>query len=34
MFETWTPAVLSLMNSRSAIRLFVWPSTSSARTSR
>ena len=34
MFETWTPAVLSLMNSCSAMRRLVWPSTSSARTSR
>jgi hypothetical protein len=30
MFETWTPAVLSLMKSVSAIRRFVWPSATSA----
>jgi hypothetical protein len=25
MFKTWTPAVFSLINSSSAMRLFVWP---------
>ena len=34
MFETWTPAVLSLMNRRSAIWRFVRPSATSASTSR
>src|SRR5204862_5540853 len=34
MFETWTPAVLSLMNSVSAMRRFVYPSATRARTSR
>ena len=34
MFDTWTPAVLSLMNSSSAIWRLVRPSASSARTSR
>ena len=34
MFETWTPAVFSLMNSSSAIWRFVRPSATSPRTSR
>ena len=34
MFDTWTPAVFSLMNSRSAIWRFVRPAATCERTSR